>query len=151
MILECKTKSPTETQKVGRLLAKEILDKPLFSKAFLLALEGDLGGGKTTFLQGFAKGLQVREGITSPTFVLMKRFPIAKSKFKNFFHIDCYRTEGKEDVLALGFKEIIKDPENIVAVEWADKIKKILPKEIITINFEFIDKNKRKITFTYGE
>ena len=137
--MEIFTNSVKQTKKLGEFLAKEILSaSPLEERAFVLAMKGDLGSGKTTFLQGFAKGLGIKEKITSPTFVIMK-------KFKTFYHFDCYRAERAKDILDLGFKEIINNPKNIVAIEWADKIKRILPKSSVWINFKFVDKNKRKI------
>ena len=134
------TTSYKQTQKLGEKLAKEILNMPKQKMAVVLGLSGNLGGGKTTFLQGFAKGLGVKEKILSPTFVIMK-------KFKNFYHFDCYRFNKPEEILELGFKDIISNPENIVAIEWPEKVKKVLPKNTIKINFKFIDKNKREITF----
>ncbi|MDD5145419.1 MAG: tRNA (adenosine(37)-N6)-threonylcarbamoyltransferase complex ATPase subunit type 1 TsaE [Candidatus Pacebacteria bacterium] len=146
------TKSPSETKKLGRNLAKKILGSGFQRKARILCLKGGLGGGKTTFLQGFAKGLGISEKILSPTFVIMKRFsvPAGKSRvkrknFENFYHIDCYRIESPKDILALEFKKIINYPQNIIAIEWAEKIKKILPKDAINIGFEFISSKKRKI------
>jgi tRNA threonylcarbamoyladenosine biosynthesis protein TsaE len=66
-------------------------------------------------------------------------------QFSNFYHIDCYRVENEKEVLNLGFKEIVSNPKNIVAIEWADKIGKIVPKNSLKIDFKFIDKNNRKI------
>lgn len=134
-----------QTQKLGETLAKEILELPTNKTAIVLALKGNLGGGKTTFLQGFAKGLGIKEKILSPTFVIMKKFKIKKNS--NFYHFDCYRFNKPEDILELGFKEIISNPENIVAIEWPGKVRKVLPKKVIKISFKFIDKNKREITF----
>ena len=103
---------------------------------------GDLGGGKTTFLQGFARGLGIKERVLSPTFVLMRKFPIPK---RSFIHIDCYRIKKAGELLDLGFKELISDHRNIVAIEWSDRIKRIMPKSSLLIKFEFIDKATRKI------
>jgi len=140
------TKSSEETQKIGEALAMEILLSPTSQKtAVVLALSGNLGGGKTTFLQGFAKGLGIKEKILSPTFVIQKRFQINKNNFKNFYHIDCYRLNNEEDVAELGLKEILKNPENIVAIEWPEKIESILPKTAIKIDFKFIDETTREI------
>jgi len=136
------TKSPSQTKKLGKNLAGRIFKIKSFKKAIVLGLMGNLGGGKTTFLQGFAKGLGVRERVLSPTFVLMKRFFISK---KSFIHIDCYRIKKDKEIMALGFKDIISDSRNIVAVEWANKVKKIMPKDAIFLKFEFIDKSTRKI------
>lgn len=108
--------STKEMKELGTEIAKHILKKPL-KKAFILALEGDLGSGKTTFTQGFAKGLGIKEKVLSPTFVLMKRY---KKQKGNLYHIDCYRVK---DVEGLNFDEIIKDPNNIVVIEWAENAK----------------------------
>lgn len=144
------TNSPSQTKKLGEILAKEILKiKPRRKKALVLGLEGDLGGGKTTFLKGFAKGLGIKEKILSPTFIIIRRLKInnlTMKQFANFYHIDCYRAQNSKEILDLGFKEIISNPKNIVAIEWAERIKKILPKNTIWIKFEFIDEKTRKIT-----
>ncbi len=159
------TKSAKQTQKLAERFAKEILASSLGKAATVLSLQGDLGAGKTTFLQGFAKGLGIKEKILSPTFILMKRFKITKfkitkfkmqkskikmtnqnSKFTNFYHIDCYRLNKPEEILHLGFREIILNPQNIVAIEWPEKIGKILPKNIVSIKFEHLEENKREIT-----
>jgi len=132
--------SAKEMQKVGKYLAneisKEILDN---KKAIVIGLEGDLGSGKTTFVQGIAKGLGIKEKITSPTFVIMKKYDF-------LYHIDCYRIKSK-DLLELDFKEIIKQSGNIVVIEWAERIKKVLPKDVIWMKFEYLDKDKRKIIY----
>ena len=153
------TTSPAQTKKLGEILAKEVL-KTKQKWALIFGLEGDLGGGKTTFLQGFARGLGIKEKILSPTFMILKRFKITKiknqklkikntnQKFKNFYHIDCYRISKPEEILALGFKEIISNPKNIVAIEWSDQVRKIIPKNSLIIKFELVNKNKRKISFT---
>lgn len=139
------TNNPRQTQKMGEILARESLKISSKRKALVFGLIGDLGGGKTTFLQGFAKGLGIKEKILSPTFVIMKRFFIPHTSFTNFYHIDCYRIKNPKEVSDLGFREIVKNPKNIVAIEWADKIQKIIPKETIWVKFEFISKNRRKI------
>lgn len=157
---------PSQTKKLGENLAKEIFKNRPKDRAIVVGLEGDLGGGKTTFLQGFAKGLEIKEKILSPTFVILKKFQIPTKNYppsprtrlkgwqpsdlkpKTFFHLDCYRIKNSEEILNLGFKEIVSDPQNIVTIEWAEKIKKILPKKTILVKFKFIDKNKRKISIT---
>ena len=143
------TSSSVQTKKLGESFAKEILEKKPKKTAFVIGLEGGLGGGKTTFMQGFAKGLGVKEKILSPTFVIMKKFKIQylKSNIQYLIHIDCYRIQKSKELLDLGFKEIVSNPKNIIAVEWADRIRKIMPKDSIWIKFDFIDRRKRKITF----
>jgi len=146
--------SPSQTRKIGQNLAKKF-SKLFKKKALIIGLEGDLGGGKTTFLKGFAKGLKIRKKILSPTFVVMKKFRITKDakkiapQFRYFYHIDCYRIKKTKEILALGVGEIISDPQNIVIIEWADRIKGILPKDRISIKFQFINKNTRKIAIDF--
>ena len=142
------TNSPSQTRKIAEILAKKILRTPLEKKALILRLEGDLGGGKTTFLQGFAKGLGIKEKILSPTFVIIKKYRIPTGrmgKFQSFYHIDCYRIKKPKEILNLEFKEIISNPKNIIAIEWAEKIKKMLSQDAFSIKFDFLSKNKRKI------
>jgi tRNA threonylcarbamoyladenosine biosynthesis protein TsaE len=150
------TTSYKQTQKIGEDLAKEILKTPISGGAIVLCLSGNLGGGKTTFLQGFAKGLGVKEKILSPTFVIMKKFKIQNPKFKsiskskvqtftNFYHLDCYRLKASNDVLDLDFKNMASNPNNVVAIEWPEKIKSVLPKKFIYIKFKFIDESRREI------
>jgi len=140
------TTSFKQTQKLGENIAKEVLKLPVQNTALILCLHGNLGGGKTTFLQGFAKGLGVKEKILSPTFVVMKRFPLHTPN-GSFYHFDCYRLKNEKNVLELGFKEIISNTKNIIAIEWPEKIKKVLPKTTIKINFKFIDENRREVNF----
>lgn len=151
----CLTNSPYQTKKLGEKLAQKILKTEPQKNAFVIGLIGDLGGGKTTFLQGFARFLGISEKILSPTFVILKRFKITRIKninqdlkrirFKNFYHFDCYRIKRPKELLGLGFKEIVSDPQNIVVIEWAEKIKDLLPENTLIVRFEFISKQKRKV------
>jgi tRNA threonylcarbamoyladenosine biosynthesis protein TsaE len=149
------TNNSTQTKKLGSDLAKEFY-KLAEKRARVLVLEGELGGGKTTFLQGLAKGLGIKEKILSPTFVILKKFKIPNPDPKTrhprpefFYHIDCYRIKKEKEILDLGFKKIVSDSKNIVAIEWADNIREILPKDVILIIFKFKDKNKRAITIRW--
>lgn len=150
MLKQFLTTSPSQTKKLAKSFVKEIFKNNFKKTATIIGLIGDLGSGKTTFLQGFVKGLNIKEKILSPTFVLIKKYKIKNIKYKiqNFYHIDFYRIEKSKEILDLDFKKIIFNNENIVAIEWANKIKKLLPKNTIWINFQFIDKTKRKIIMT---
>jgi tRNA threonylcarbamoyladenosine biosynthesis protein TsaE len=132
------TESAQETQKLGIVLAKEIIHQ-LAEKALVIGLEGELGSGKTTFIQGLAKGLGIKERLTSPTFVILKRYG-------RLFHLDCYRINKPEEILDLDFKEILNQPEDIIVIEWAEKVKKILPKNTLWIKFEHLGQDKRRIS-----
>ena len=87
------TSGITQTQKIAQNLAKEISKKPR-KKGLVVGLEGDLGGAKTTFVQGFAKGLGIKDKILSPTFIIYR-------KHGNLYHFDCYRIKGSKDLLTL--------------------------------------------------
>jgi len=131
-------KNLNDTKKLAKNIADKIRRIKNNKNAVIIALQGDLGAGKTTFVQFFAKAVGIKNKLTSPTFVLMK-------KYKNLYHIDCYRIRDAKDISALDFKEIISIPQNIVLIEWAEKIKKILPKNTIWLKFKIINEKQRKI------
>ncbi len=122
------TQSDIETQRVAFNLAQKYRNG-------VIALVGELGAGKTTFTQGFARGLGIKDKIISPTFVLIRQHG-------NFYHIDLYRLNDFKD---LGLEEILSNKNNIVLIEWAEKIKDLLPKNTIWIYFKIIKNNKREI------
>lgn len=142
------TTSAIQTQKKAKKLAKQCL-KLKSKHAIVIGLVGDLGSGKTTFIQGFAKALGIKERVISPTFVILKIYKIKSvgeyKKIKHLIHVDAYRIFKAKEMIDLGWKEMMKNPENIIIVEWADKIKKLLPKKYIQINFKHKEKNKRVI------
>lgn len=128
------TNSPKETQKLGADLAK------LIKPPCIIALSSDLGGGKTTFVQGIARGLGIKERVISPTFVLEKIYAVPKKKFL-LYHYDVYRL--KADPMLVG--EILENAENnLVVIEWADKIKKYLPKTTLWVKISETKDNQRK-------
>jgi len=136
------TKSAQETQALGEKIGNNL------KGGEILALYGELGSGKTTFLQGLAKGLGIKERILSPTFIMMRQYPLAinhQPSIMNFYHIDLYRIENEKDIEGLGLEEIWSDPKNIIAIEWAEKIKKVLPKKRIDIFFEYVEGEERRI------
>jgi len=139
------TKNSFETALLGEEVAKKVLKNKQNKKAQVLALYGDLGAGKTTFLQGFARGLGIKENILSPTFVIFKKFKIQDSSFNLFYHIDCYRLKGSKDLLNLGFEKFSSNPKNIIAIEWSEIIEDILPKNKISIHLKLEDEKRRTI------
>ena len=108
----------------------------------VIALSGELGAGKTTFVQGFAKGLGIKEKIISPTFVLIRQHQIPKTD-KILYHIDLYRLEENQDFKKLGLEEIINNPNNLVLIEWAEKLT-YLPKGTIKISIQKVNPEIRK-------
>ncbi|MBI4217291.1 MAG: tRNA (adenosine(37)-N6)-threonylcarbamoyltransferase complex ATPase subunit type 1 TsaE [Parcubacteria group bacterium] len=140
------TSSASKTLELGAMFARACLKFPSRRCALVLALQGDLGTGKTTFTQGFAKGLGIQGRVLSPTFIIFRRFAVPKrSLFKSFFQIDCYRLRKPADLLLIGWRDIVKDPSNIVVLEWPERVAKLLPKDAIIIRFSYAGKHKRTI------
>ena len=119
-----------ETEKYAEELAASI-DK----NRRIFALVGDLGAGKTTFSQFFLRALGVTESVTSPTFVIMKSYKLKTKNYKLAYHIDCYRLKNSEELLSLGFAEILADTKNTILIEWADRVRDILPPKTVWIDF----------------
>ena len=130
------TRSAIDTKKIASMFAKEIMAASS-NKARVIALSGNLGAGKTTFTQGFARALGVIDRIQSPTFVLMKIYSLERKKnIKHLIHIDAYRIEKPREIEHLGLRELLNDKDAVILIEWADRIKKILPKNTIWVKFE---------------
>ncbi len=95
--------------------------------ATLVTLSGELGAGKTSFVQGIAAALGVPGSVTSPTFVLEKIYPILGAPFSKLVHIDAYRLTGGDELRALGFDELMGDSRNLILLEWPEKVVDLLP------------------------
>jgi tRNA threonylcarbamoyladenosine biosynthesis protein TsaE len=113
-------------------------------------LQGGLGTGKTTFAQGFLKAIGAKGPFTSPTFVVMKKYELGKNqikKIKSIYHLDCYRV-GVQDVLEMGWKEIVRNKGSLILVEWSENISSILPAKYVKVKLKNINKNERQIEIT---
>lgn len=95
--------------------------------ATLITLSGELGAGKTSFVQGIAGALGVPGPVTSPTFVLEKIYPLRGSVFSKLIHIDAYRLTSGDELRALGFDELMGDVQNLILLEWPEKVIDLLP------------------------
>lgn len=139
------TISERGTRRLGEGLGEAL--KPRRRGATVLALSGELGGGKTRFVQGLARGLGIAKRITSPTFVISKEYAIRSKRtpFHLFIHLDFYRLSRKKDLQELDLQEIFARPEVLVAVEWAERIKSVIPSHAIWITFERLGEHERKI------
>ena len=109
-------------------------------KGDVLSLTGELASGKTTFVKGILKGLRYKEEVTSPTFTLINEYNASSP----VIHIDAYREDNLNRWVNIGFHDYLNE-DNIVIIEWAEKISSILPKNSIKINFFHLKQNKRKI------
>ena len=135
MEIECN--SVEETQKFASEFSKNI------EMGSIISLNGDLGAGKTTFAQGFARGMGIKQHVGSPTFKLVSEY---HNDF-SLFHIDCYRLEDVNEFLIIGGQELLSNSDAIILIEWPERIKPLWEKDWIYIYFEHDDKNsnKRKI------
>ena len=143
------TKNPEETKEFAKTLIDEWLKiNKNKNSSWLVCLYGDLGGGKTTFAQGLAEELKIKEVVNSPTFLIMKKYNARRDEaLPRLYHFDCYRISDYQEILDLGWEEIITGENNIIVIEWPEKIEKILPKERLNLRFEFMDENTREISF----
>ena len=116
-------------------------------RATVVGLYGNLGSGKTTFVQFVAEILGAKEYVTSPTFLIWKRFKIKDLRFKNLIHADCYRLKNSDELRRLGFEELLREPKSLILIEWAEHVADILPLDHLKLSFEFIDDKTRKISF----
>jgi tRNA threonylcarbamoyladenosine biosynthesis protein TsaE len=134
-----KSGSLKDTQKIAEDLARNFKNN-----GGVVALTGDLGAGKTTFVQFFAKALGIRDKIISPTFVLIRQHQISNQRW--LYHIDLYRLDHQADIKSLGIEELADD-KNIVLIEWAEKLKEInFSKNITFVKLEKTGENTRSIT-----
>jgi len=142
-----KSFSSEETKKIAKdLVVKLKQEVEPKRKALVIALFGDLGAGKTTFTQGFIRGFGIKSRVNSPTFIILKRFKISGSEFKNLYHFDLYRIKNIKELEVLGVQEIFDNPRNIILIEWPEGAKKILPRKILKIIFKYGNReNERRI------
>jgi tRNA threonylcarbamoyladenosine biosynthesis protein TsaE len=162
--MEILSQSFSDTKIATEKFIKNLRKKP---QAVIIGLKGDLGAGKTTFVKFAAKSLGVKNHITSPTFVILKSYKLkaptshkategrGKSpaspagRYKLMYHIDAYRLKEAKELKNLGWDNIVKDPNNIIFLEWPEKVKDILPEDTIFIHLtaKGAEHNKRLIKF----
>lgn len=135
------TFSSSETGALGAHLA--IFVKP----GDIISLTGDLGAGKTRFVQGLAEGLGITDRVTSPTFAIIKeytggRFPL--------YHFDAYRLDGEKDLAELGYEDYFFG-DGVCAVEWGNKVSGLMPDAALVINIDYGDDNARRFTFSFKD
>ena len=138
------SKSLSDTQKIAEDFISKI-SMGVYNTALVVGLYGDLGSGKTTFTQDVAKIFDVKEDVTSPTFVIEKIYDIKHKNFKKLVHIDAYRLDSAKELSALDWDKTLADSRNIIFIEWPERVLEILPANHAKINFKFISENEREI------
>lgn len=137
--MEVQTNSAQETKKIAENFAKSLISGDV------VALYGDLGAGKTVFVQGAAKGLGIRQRILSPTFVFVRSYSSKlNDKHVVFHHVDLYKGEKARDYNVLGLEELFSK-DSITFIEWAEKIKNFLPSRRFEVFIQVINEKTRRI------
>ncbi len=145
------SKNTKETEKIAKIILEKLLKNKKKQKgALVVGLSGDLGAGKTAFTKFVAKHLGIKDKVFSPTYVIMKKYPLPLprgsarrargSDYKFFFHIDAYRLEKEEELLHLGWKEIINNKDHLIFIEWPENISGIIPP---SSKFVYISSNEK--------
>ena len=138
----------TFTQKEIPRIAQEIIASlKMEDNATVVALSGDLGAGKTTLTQAIARELGISENVISPTFVIMKSYPINKGIHANLVHIDAYRLDSHKELERLGWAELIADSKNLILIEWPERVAEIMPEHFRKISLSHKNDEEREIEF----
>jgi len=135
--MEVISHSIQETKEIANQLAHKV------KNGGVVALYGDLGSGKTTFTNYLVDALGVKARVQSPTFVIVRKYGASGLKIN---HVDLYRLTSIEEVLEIGIEELLADKNAVTVIEWPELAKRVLPDGTISIYFEYIDENTRKIT-----
>ncbi len=125
-----------QLKELGRIVEAVLAKLPKEGNgAGLVTLQGNLGTGKTTFVQNLGKKLGIEETIQSPTYVLMKSYAISFGRFTTLVHIDAYRLQSPEEFLSLKPEEFLKNPHALVVMEWPERAQGMLPPPDVRLNF----------------
>lgn len=137
------TKSADETKLLGKEFASTLIGGEV------IALFGDLGSGKTTFVQGVAQGLGITQRVVSPTFLILKTYRLRKKRhdIEIFYHVDLYRTETSSDIDSLGLLELLHAKDTVIIIEWPEKLGSALSEKIKKVHFSYISETERSIRY----
>jgi len=147
-------------ERLQEIVQKALKQLPHKSTATIVALMGELGAGKTTFVQALARELGITDTVQSPTYVLMKSYPIPQgdtikpglskvSPYKKLVHVDAYRLEKVEEFAALKPETFLDNPKNLVCIEWPERVEGALPTPDLVIKFsaEGVKESERHIEY----
>lgn len=135
------TQSSQETKELGKELAASV-GRGAYPR--IICLYGQLGSGKTTFVQGFAQGLGLATRLLSPTFIIVRRYSLPEPE-KFFYHVDLYRIQQEGELNALGLVEIFADDQAYVAIEWAERLGGLLPQRRLDMHFALQEDGRHAI------
>lgn len=128
-----------DTKKLAKRVAKKLVPGDV------VALSGDLGSGKTTFVKFLVEALGFDSKVQSPTFVICRKYLSGKGAIKVINHIDLYRIQSKEELEDLGVSELLAEKDAISVIEWPELVEDKFPPGTLKITFEYVDENLRKV------
>lgn len=143
--MEVVAKNTEEMGKAAAQFAARLA--PRGDGATIVALSGDLGAGKTAFARGVARAFGVEEDVTSPTFVIERIYDLARGPFRRLVHIDAYRLKGAHELEVLGWKELVREPGNLIILEWPERVEGALPADSIRLSFSSTGEESRTIAY----
>lgn len=132
--------SPRETKEFAKKIIEKYPDK-------VICLFGDLGSGKTVFVQGIGEKFGIKN-IKSPSYTILREHSINKNK--KLYHYDFYRFEKEDEILGINFDEHLDEKGSIIVIEWADRVRKYLPENRMEIYFKYVGENEREIIIRRG-
>jgi tRNA threonylcarbamoyladenosine biosynthesis protein TsaE len=138
MIVKLASESPSITRKIGLIISK------ILKSGDMLLLTGELGAGKTTFISGIAKGLGIKENLSSPSFTIINLYKIGSRK--KFVHADFYRLDNPGEILNTGIEDYLYNSDHIVCIEWGNKIKGFIGSNYLEVKFEYFYPSGEDIT-----
>jgi tRNA threonylcarbamoyladenosine biosynthesis protein TsaE len=139
--ISVETFSPSETADLGAHLAGYV--KP----GDIIGLTGDLGAGKTKFVQGIAEGLKITDPVTSPTFAIIKEYTGGRIPL---YHFDAYRLQGEKDLIDLGYEDYFFG-DGVCAVEWGNIVEGLFPEDALMIKIEREENESRRFTISFKD
>jgi len=146
--MEYKTRSLKEFNAEAKRFARTLSPG---ASATVVALSGDLGAGKTAFVQEVAREFGVEEQVNSPTFVIEKVYECNEGAYIRLVHIDAYRLKGKHELDVLGWKELAGDKSNLILIEWPENVGEAIPKDAIRVSLSGAEDERTIVYRIYGE
>jgi len=138
------SKSLSDTEKIAEDFIEKI-SMGVYDTALVVGLYGNLGSGKTTFTQAIAKIFDIKEYVTSPTYIIEKIYKTKFKDFKKLIHIDAYRLDSAKELSALDWDRTLLDSRNIIFIEWPERVIEVLPKNHAKVFFKFLSEFEREI------